>query len=106
MINEKTIEEVTNRLVNTYLPLEIYLFGSYAWGQPTEDSDLDLFIIVDDSQEKKYKRSIPGYNALIGLEVPNEIIVYTKKEFEKNASDVATLAHKIKVDGRRLYAKA
>ncbi len=106
MINEKTIEEVTNRLVTVYSPIEIYLFGSYAWGQPTEDSDLDLFIVVDDSQEKRYKRAIPGYTALVGLKVPNEIIVYTKKEFEKNAADITTLAHKIKVDGRRVYAKA
>jgi len=42
MISQETIEEVKNRLVKTYDPISIYLFGSYAWGHPTEDSDLDL----------------------------------------------------------------
>ncbi len=44
MIEKKVIDEVKNRLVNTYNPIAIYLFGSYAWGIPTEDSDLDLLI--------------------------------------------------------------
>lgn len=34
MISPETLEEVKNRLVKTYAPLEIYLFGSYAWGNP------------------------------------------------------------------------
>ncbi len=40
------MEDVKNRLVRAYNPLTIYLFGSYAWGTPTEDSDLDLVIVV------------------------------------------------------------
>ena len=106
MISSHIIQNVTARLVDTYEPLEIYLFGSYAWGNPTEESDIDLFIVVDDSQEKKYKRAVLGYKALLEFAVSNEIIVYTKEEFEKNGADVTTLAYKIKTQGRRLYAKA
>jgi predicted nucleotidyltransferase len=36
------IEVVINRLAEVYKPREIYLFGSYAWGQPGQQSDLDL----------------------------------------------------------------
>lgn len=31
-----------NRLVKTYDPIAIYLFGSYTWGAPSEESGLDL----------------------------------------------------------------
>lgn len=34
MVNKKLLEEVKNRLVETYNPIAIYLFGSYAWGKP------------------------------------------------------------------------
>jgi DNA polymerase sigma len=47
MINKRILEEVKEKLIKTYNPLEIYLFGSYAWGCPDEDSDLDLLIIID-----------------------------------------------------------
>ena len=31
----------------------IYLFGSYAYGEPTEDSDLDICIVTDDKSKRK-----------------------------------------------------
>jgi predicted nucleotidyltransferase len=27
-------------------PEKVILFGSYAWGQPTEDSDIDLYVVT------------------------------------------------------------
>lgn len=33
----------------------IYLFGSYAYGEPTEDSDLDICIVTDDKSKRKLK---------------------------------------------------
>ena len=38
---------IVDRLVDVSRPLRIYLFGSYAWGTPTVDSDYDLCVIVD-----------------------------------------------------------
>ncbi len=106
MINKKIIEEVKNRLVKTYNPVAIYIFGSYAWGTPTEDSDLDLVIVVDESDEKSYNRPRPGQRALFGLGISKDIIVYTKDEFEKSAKNITTLCHKIKKHGKVLYARA
>jgi uncharacterized protein len=106
MINQTTIEEVKNRLVKTYNPIAIYLFGSYAWGSPTEDSDLDLLIVVDESNEKSYRRTYSGHTALIGLDVSKDLVVYTKEEFEKVSNDITTLGYKIKKEGKRIYARA
>jgi predicted nucleotidyltransferase len=106
MINTETIEEVKNRLVKAYDPIAIYLFGSYAWGSPTEDSDLDLLIVVDKSDEKSYKRPIPGYTALRGLDISKDIIVHTKEVFDRRSADITTLEYKIKKEGRILYARA
>ena len=106
MISADIIEEVKNRLVKTYNPIAIYLFGSYAWGHPTEDSDLDLLIVIDKSDEKSYKRPIPGHDVLFGMGLSKDIIVYTKEEFENRANEVTTLAYKIKKDGELIYARA
>ena len=87
MVNQKIIDEVKKRLVKTYNPIAIYVFGSYAWGAPTEDSDLDLLIVVDKSDEKSYNRVRLGQRALFGLDISKDMIVYTKEEFEKNSKD-------------------
>lgn len=106
MIQKEVIDEVKNRLVKVYDPVAIYLFGSYAWGSPTEDSDLDLLVVVEESDEKSYKRPIAGHRALIGLCISKDLIVYTKQEFEKYSKDVTSLCYKIEKDGELLYAKS
>ncbi|MFA6527498.1 MAG: nucleotidyltransferase domain-containing protein [Candidatus Babeliales bacterium] len=106
MITKETIEEVKNRLVKTYNPVAIYLFGSYAWGKPTEDSDLDLLIIVESSDERPIKRSFHGYKILWGLEISKDILVYTESEFKAAAAKEDSLSYKVKHHGRVLYARA
>lgn len=105
MVKQELINEVTKRLINTYTPLAIYLFGSYAWGTPTEESDLDLLIVVDTSHEKSFKRSIAGHHALFGLHVFKDLLVLTKKEFEEEAEQTSSLCFKIKQQGKVLYAQ-
>jgi len=106
MIDKKIIQEMAQRLIKTYDPLEIYLFGSYAWGQPTQESDVDWLVIVEDSDLKKYKRSREGYGAMVGLKTPTDIIVYTKEEFQCRVNDVTTLCYKIKKEVKRWYEKS
>jgi len=106
MINKKIIEEVKKRLIKVYDPLTIYLFGSYAWGKPTEESDLDLLIVVEESGEKSYKRPVKGHHVLFGLCISKDIIVFTKDEFDEYSKDATRLCHKVKEDGEILYAKS
>lgn len=107
MVTKEILEDIKNRLVKAYEPVAIYLFGSYAWGHPTDESDLDLLIVVEQSKEKSFRRPLKGYDALHGLEyIAKDLIVQTKEEFERRASEITTLEHKIKRDGELLYARA
>ena len=106
MQNKKVIDTVTNRLVKAYNPLAIFLFGSYAWGTPTNDSDLDLMIVVDHSDEKSYIRPRKGFKALRGMKIAKDLIVYTKQEFNDRVSELTSLAYKIKSNGIKLYERS
>jgi len=44
MITQAQIDEIKKRIVENFKPKKIILFGSYANGRLTEDSDLDLLI--------------------------------------------------------------
>jgi predicted nucleotidyltransferase len=46
MITRRQIEELSNRIAKRFHPEKIVLFGSYASGQPTEDSDVDLLVVM------------------------------------------------------------
>ena len=105
-MNSQIIETVKNRLAEAYKPKVIYLFGSHAWGRPDEQSDLDVLIVVDKSDEKPYKRPRKGIESLKGLKIAKDILVYTSDEFEELSGDVTTLCHKIKKEGIKLYEAA
>lgn len=106
MVDSKMIEEVKKRLVKTYNPLAIYIFGSYAWGTPNEESDLDLVVVVDKLDQDKYKTLVNGHKALMDLDLSKDILVFTKEEFEQRAQDKTTLCFVIKRKGKQLYPRA
>lgn len=106
MITPEIIEEVKKRLIQTYDPIAIYLFGSYAWGHPNDESDLDILVVVHSSDEKSHKRSIVGRRALWDLNIAKDLIVYTKDEFDARVADTYSLVHKVKTKGKVLYARS
>lgn len=106
MIKHTTIQEITQRLIKTYNPQEIYLFGSYAWGQPDEDSDLDFLIIIDKFTKDHYHTLLDGHKALQDLPIAKDILVVSREDFEKKSTDRSQFLYKIKNKGKKIYAKA
>jgi len=49
-LDQSEIQEIVHRIVAAYSPQRIILFGSYAYGTPDEESDLDLFIIKESNE--------------------------------------------------------
>ena len=46
MIHPNTIRAYARRIAREIKPQRIVLFGSYAYGKPTGDSDVDLLVVV------------------------------------------------------------
>ena len=59
----KLIQEVVERIKTEYQPEKIILFGSYAYGTPNEDSDIDLLIVKDTDKGRvdRYGQPRPGW---------------------------------------------
>ena len=49
------IIKLAEQIGKDFQPLKVILFGSYAWGTPTEDSDIDILIILPKSDEHPVK---------------------------------------------------
>lgn len=95
MITEEQIQAVVHRIVEGYAPDQIILFGSYAYGTPTEDLDLDLLVIKRDAEVKRVGRSIAVWQLPWNVELPPmDILVRTPAEIVRAAgiASVATTA--------------
>lgn len=101
-IDEK-LKEVTDKIVKEFNPEKIILFGSYAWGEPTEDSDVDLFVIKKTENTRETARKIDGL--IFPRPFPIDLIVYDPErvEYWKNRGDF--FIKDILAKGKILYAR-
>jgi len=95
--------EMTRRLVAEFQPRQIYLFGFYAWGQPHEDSDVDLLVVVPDSDQSPLERGLQARRCLRDLKMPKDVLVQTQAEVDWASSVYASLEAEILERGVRLY---
>ena len=100
---ESILKEMTRRLVAELQPHQIYLFGSHAWGKPNEDSDVDLFVIVPESDKSPLERGLQARRCLRDLRMPKDILVETQAEVEWASRVYASLESEILDRGIKLY---
>ena len=80
----KTLPGAIKRIVSELRPEKIILFGSYAYGNPTPDSDVDLLVIMK-TKAKEIDRYLAVSNLLYPRQFPVDILVKTPKEIEAAA---------------------
>ena len=102
-IQEK-IDKMVRRIVKKFNPEKIILFGSYARGTPTRDSDVDLLVIMPISGSKREKQIEIGV-ALHDIRIPKDIIVATPDEVERRKNLVGTIIRPALEEGKVLYAR-
>ena len=100
----RVLSEATRRLRESLRPCAIYLYGSYAYGEPGDDSDVDLLVVVPESPLGFCERSALAYRALRGIGVPVDVQVYTQAEFDERAALPVSFEHTVRMKGRLLYA--
>jgi len=102
-LDEKLIEIVTQRLVAEFHPEQIWLYGSHVWGNPHDDSDVDLFVVVPESDETPIRRSQRAHRCLRGLRMPKDVLVETRHEVNRVKEFKSSLENLILNRGRKIY---
>jgi predicted nucleotidyltransferase len=81
----------------------IYLFGSYVNGTPREDSDLDVYVIVPDSDTNPIDTEVNIWNALdLSFRMLMDLIVKHSGKFHRNKT-YATFEKEVAETGMRIY---
>lgn len=104
-VSEELLAEVTRRLVAELDPEAIYLFGSQAWGEPEADSDVDLLVVVGETNESETAIATRGHAALRGLGLSFDILVERLERFEFIRDAPASLEFKVCAEGRVLHER-
>jgi len=104
---EKLKKEIVERL-KPFKPQKIILFGSYAYGNPTDESDIDLFIIKDIEPELTREFSLKAKKALREIifreKIGIDIFVDSPERVAKRISEIKDQLYlQIMKHGKSLY---
>lgn len=102
-VDDPVLDQVVGRLVGTYRPDRIYLFGSTARGDAGPDSDYDLMIVVPDDASPERRDCDLAYRALRGLGIAKDVLVSTRTNFDKQLHLKASFPSTIVREGKLLY---
>lgn len=98
----RALAEIVERLVAACRPKRVILFGSYAYGEPTADSDVDVLLITDRrlSPEETYRLR---RKSLAGLSAPVQLVCMSEEEFAETKDIVGGIAYPAAKYGEVLY---
>ena len=104
---DSNIEKLKEEIIKSLKPLNPYrviLFGSYAYGKPTQDSDVDICILENGDISKRELKSRVR-EALKGIKIPKDILVEEYDYFMKHSDEnwINTALYDIRHRGIILY---
>jgi len=98
------IQDIVKKLVTGYSPQKVILFGSHAYGMPTEDSDIDLLIIKETDKRPidrwmEVKRLLRDRNKDVSVSP----LVYTSEELSERVALKDFFIQEVLEKGKVLY---
>jgi predicted nucleotidyltransferase len=100
----RSLRPAIQKIVDELNPEKIILFGSYAYGNPTPHSDVDLLVVLKTSASPK-ERSWKVSRLLLPRPFPVDILVKTPKEIENALKSGDFFLQEIVMRGKVLYER-
>jgi predicted nucleotidyltransferase len=101
MVEMKKIRDLTSQIAREFNPDRIILFGSHAYGQPGNDSDVDILVVLP-FKGKPVRKAIEIRNK-INAGMPLDLIVRTPEQLAERLAQNDWFMREIVERGRTLY---
>ena len=103
------LREQISEALRPACPEAVILFGSHAWGQPTNDSDIDLYVVTQDdftpstwTEKRDIVRSISNRILELRMQYPIDLIVHTKPMHREFVQRASSFSRQVMDEGVRL----
>lgn len=104
MVDENKIRQIARKMAIAANAERVILFGSYARGEATEQSDLDLLLIAN-SDLPRFKRSRKLYRLFKPHPFAMDIIIYTPQEIENGKKSEFSFVATVLKEGKTIYVR-
>ena len=103
VLDKTAVEEAVRCIVEQIQPEAIYLYGSFAYGDPHNDSDIDLLVVVPDDRHSLRECTVSAYRALRSSFLPAELKVVSDSGFKRRVGWQSSVERQAVEKGILLY---
>jgi len=101
MISQRAIQRYCDAIAAAFQPRKIILFGSYAYGTPTEDSDVDVMVVMP---RKRFRRDLGvSVRTRVPAQFPVDVLVEPEDRLERRLKDRESFILDITEKGKIMY---
>lgn len=103
-LDKAHLEDIAHRMSAAIPTLEeIIIFGSRARGDNRPDSDVDIFLIVDDKGPSGWDVMATANSALWGFDIDWDVVCRNRSDYERLSASPFNLEHDVKNEGVPIY---
>ncbi|MFN3652945.1 MAG: nucleotidyltransferase domain-containing protein [Armatimonadota bacterium] len=103
-VTEELLQAITHRIVATFHPVQVILFGSHASGIPHAESDVDLLVVMP-TEESPAQRILRVSQVARVPFLPMDLLVVTPDEMTARLSQGDPFLREVVARGRVLYSR-
>jgi predicted nucleotidyltransferase len=103
MVDEISIAKISEKIVREFQPERIILFGSYAYGNPGPDSDVDLLVVLA-FEGKGFRKSLEILNR-VAPEFSVDLLARRPEDTERRYAEGDPLIREALDHGKVLYER-
>jgi len=98
--------QIKDAIVGSVPTEKIYLFGSYAYGVPKDESDYDIYVVIQEGSMRPIEAIQSIYRSMRGKKrKPMDVLAGTSETFERRSKQLS-LERTILEEGVVLYARS
>ena len=105
MTSEAIISTMVDRIVGRFRPSRVVLFGSQARGTTTDQSDIDLLVVLPNGTDRRHA-AVEIHRTLGDLPVAKDIVVTTPEEISRRGHIVGGVLYAALREGRAIYERS
>jgi uncharacterized protein len=102
LVRPSAIRKLAQEIAEKFQPNKIMLFGSYAYGEPDEGSDVDIFVVMPAKNERTQRTRIRN---AVDYHFPLDLIVRTPETLQWRLEEGDWFFMEIMERGKVLYEK-
>ena len=100
---EAYLARIVDSITSTVPTEAVYIFGSYARGEETKESDLDLYVVTRDDDENRFERAGRVARSLLWMGMPKDVLLGSSERFSSRKVNLADIECTVAREGVKVY---